>query len=79
MTNKITVLIFGEKEELYTITVSATEYERIMNDGTSIIKDSLNLWKKFGKYYGLFFDILHELHEKRFPRKPEQQAVDKKY
>jgi len=38
-------------------------YERIMNDGTSIIKDSLNLRNKYGKYYGLFFDILHELHE----------------
>jgi len=50
MTNKITVsVLFGEKEELHTITVSATEYERIMNDGTSkilikdLIKDSLNL------------------------------------
>jgi len=44
MANKITVpVLFGEKEELYTITVSATEYERIMNNGTSIIKDSLNL------------------------------------
>jgi len=31
--------------------------------GTSIIKDSFNLWKKYGKYYDLFLDILHELHE----------------
>jgi len=44
MANKITVpVLFGEKEELYTITVSATEYEQIMNNGTSIIKNSLNL------------------------------------
>jgi len=44
MANKITVpVLFGEKEELYTITVSATEYEQIMNNGTLIIKDSLNL------------------------------------
>jgi len=32
MTNKITIpVLFGEKE-LYTITISATGYERIMND-----------------------------------------------
>jgi len=33
MTNKITVpVLFGEKKELYTITILATKYERIMND-----------------------------------------------
>jgi len=59
MANKITVqILFDEKEELYTITMSITEYERIMNNNTSIIKDSLNLWKKYLKYYGLFLDIL---------------------
>jgi len=35
MEKKITIpVLFGEKEELYTITMSAEEYEQIMNGGT---------------------------------------------
>lgn len=43
MAEKITIpILFGEKEELYTIAVSAEEYRQIMN-GSKSIKDSSNL------------------------------------
>lgn len=41
--DKITVpILFGEKEELYTLTVSSEQYERIMSGG-KLVRNSLNL------------------------------------
>jgi len=64
MTNKITVpVLFGEKEELYNYSISYRIYNEWWMIIHQLLKILLTYEKKYGKYYDLFLDILHELHE----------------